>query len=182
MWERLFRRAGVALSMTEGFHPKPRISFPSALAVGIAGLDELVEVDLAEPHTTESLRTAIEPQLPTGMYVGAIDFLPSPAGKAQVFRVTFEIQIPSERQAALAKQIEWLLVQASLPIQREGRAAPLDLRPLIAELGIVEGALQIRLQVDREGSARPREVLHSLEIADLESQGFYLIRTRVEVA
>ena len=33
-WERLFRRAGVALSMSEGFHPKPRMSFPSALAVG----------------------------------------------------------------------------------------------------------------------------------------------------
>jgi radical SAM-linked protein len=42
VWERLFRRAGVALSMTEGFHPKPRINFPSALAVGIAGMDELL--------------------------------------------------------------------------------------------------------------------------------------------
>ena len=36
-WERLFRRAGVPLGMTEGFHPKPRMNFPSALAVGIAG-------------------------------------------------------------------------------------------------------------------------------------------------
>src|SRR5215475_14275688 len=56
VWERLFRRAGVALSMTEGFHPKPRINFPSALAVGIAGLDELLEVDLSEEQTAESLQ------------------------------------------------------------------------------------------------------------------------------
>ena len=34
--ERWFRRAGVALRRSEGFHPKPRMSFPSALAVGIA--------------------------------------------------------------------------------------------------------------------------------------------------
>src|SRR5262245_66178950 len=73
VWERLFRRAGVAMSMTEGFHPKPRMNFPSALAVGIAGLEELVEVDLAEEHTAESLRAMIEPQLPPGMTVGAIE-------------------------------------------------------------------------------------------------------------
>ncbi len=69
VWERLFRRAGVALSMTEGFHPKPRINFPSALAVGIAGLDELLEVDLAEQHTADSLQAAIQPELPPGMRV-----------------------------------------------------------------------------------------------------------------
>ena len=32
--ERLFRRAGLQLGMSEGFHPKPRMSFPSALNVG----------------------------------------------------------------------------------------------------------------------------------------------------
>jgi len=48
LWERMFRRAGVRLSMSEGFHPKPRISFPSALALGVEGLDEVVEVDLAD--------------------------------------------------------------------------------------------------------------------------------------
>ena len=34
LWERLVRRAALKLSMTEGFHPKPRIGFPSALALG----------------------------------------------------------------------------------------------------------------------------------------------------
>src|SRR5262245_60785641 len=75
VWERLFRRAGVALSMTEGFHPKPRINFPSALAVGIAGLDELVEIDLAEEMTAEALRAAIEPELAPGMFLGGIEIL-----------------------------------------------------------------------------------------------------------
>ncbi len=71
VWERLFRRAGVALSMTEGFHPKPRMNFPSALAVGIAGLDELLEVDFAEEYTADSLRAIIAGQLPPGMTLGA---------------------------------------------------------------------------------------------------------------
>ena len=186
VWERLFRRAGVALSMTEGFHPKPRINFPSALAVGIAGLDELVEVDLAEQHTAESLQAAIQPELPPGMNVGAIDVFETPDHKAQVTYVTFEVAIPQGRHAALAERMAWLLEQSSLCIEREGRKTPLDLRSFVADLTLQGrdsdcGSLQMRLRVDREGSARPREVLQALEIEDLEFEGCFLTRTRVEV-
>jgi radical SAM-linked protein len=180
LWERLFRRAGVVLSMTEGFHPKPRINFPSALAVGIAGLDELLEVDLAEERSADSLGQAIAAQLPEGMSIKEIEMLPAPDHKAQVTFVMFEMPMPAHRYEKLGQKIEWLLAQDSLPIQREGRKNPLDLRPLIANLRLGDGVLQIRLRVDREGSARPREVLKALEIEDLEYEGFFLTRTRVE--
>lgn len=180
LWERLFRRAGVVLSMTEGFHPKPRINFPSALAVGIAGLDELLEVDLAEERSADSLSQAIATQLPEGMSVKSIEMLPAPDRKAQVTFVTFEMPMPPHRCEKLGQKIEWLLAQESLPIQRDGRKNPLDLRPLIANLYLADGVLQMRLRVDREGSARPREVLKALEIEDLEYEGFFLTRTRVE--
>jgi radical SAM-linked protein len=181
VWERLFRRAGVNLSMTEGFHPKPRINFPSALAVGVAGLDELIEIDLAEVHTAESLRTAVEPQLPPGMVLGPIEVLPAPDRKAQVKFVTFEIEIPAEQQPALANRIAWLLAQSTVCVEREGRKAPLDLRPLIDSLALEGNTFRMRLRVDREGSARPREVLAALEVANLEYEGFFLTRTKVEV-
>jgi radical SAM-linked protein len=60
-WERLIRRAGLPLSMTEGFHPKPRMNFPSALAVGITGLDEVVELELCEERTAEELLEHLPP-------------------------------------------------------------------------------------------------------------------------
>ncbi len=44
--ERLFRRADVAVRQSEGFHPKPRFMFPSALGLGITGSDEVFDVDL----------------------------------------------------------------------------------------------------------------------------------------
>ena len=55
-FERWFRRAGLKLSMTEGFHPKPRMNFLAPLALGIEGLDEVLECDLAEHVTAEGLR------------------------------------------------------------------------------------------------------------------------------
>jgi radical SAM-linked protein len=182
LWERLFRRAGVSLSMTEGFHPKPRMNFPSALAVGIAGTDEMLEVDLAADYSADSLRSIIAPELPPGMTLGEIEVLPAPDRKAQAKSVTFEVAIPTGRRESLARRIEEVLQSESLPIEREGRKTPLDLRPLIGELSVTaDGVLQMRLIVDREGSARPREVLESLGVADLEYEGFFLTRTKVEV-
>lgn len=169
------------MSMTEGFHPKPRMNFPSALAVGVAGLEELLEVDFAENYTEEALRNLIGPQLPPGIELGEIEILPAPDRKANVTSVTFEMEIPDAQQSALQTRIAWLLAQSTVCIEREGRKAPLDLRPLIDSL-ILEGkTFRMRLLVDREGSARPREVLAALEVADLEYEGFFLTRTKVEV-
>ncbi|HEY2880896.1 MAG TPA: TIGR03936 family radical SAM-associated protein [Pirellulales bacterium] len=181
VWERLFRRAGVLLSMTEGFHPKPRINFPSALAVGIAGTDELVEVDFAALYTAEALREIIAPELPPGMALGAIEILPGLDHKAQVKHVTFTLEIPPPRQPALAERLVWLMAHTSLLITREGRTKPLDLRPLIDRITLENDTLHLRLRVDREGSARPREVLDALQIADLEFEGYFLTRTSVEI-
>ncbi len=180
-WERLLRRAGVPLSMSEGFHPKPRMNFPSALAVGIAGLNEVVEVDLSEAWTAEQLGAALAPQLPPGLVLRTITLMPLEAGKAQAVGVDFAVTIPLERQAVTAERIAWLLGQATYPIEREGRSAPLDLRPLIEQLKIADGVLQMRLRVDRQGSARPREILAAIGLDDLEAAGGELTRTHVEI-
>jgi radical SAM-linked protein len=186
LWERLFRRAGLPLSMTEGFHPKPRIHFPSALAVGIAGSDELLEVDFAEPITAQMLRESIVAQAPPGMTIGEIEVLPAPDRKAQASHVTFEIGVPTESLDTLRERIRWLLDQTTFSISREGRKAELDLRPLIADLQLNNtvlnnAVLQMRLRVENEGSARPREVLAALNIESIEYEGFFLTRTRVEM-
>ena len=45
-FERALRRTGLPLRMSEGFNPRPRLSFPAALPVGIEGLNEIMEFDL----------------------------------------------------------------------------------------------------------------------------------------
>ena len=47
LFERAFRRTGLPLRMTEGYNPHPVISFPTALALGIESLDEVVEFELS---------------------------------------------------------------------------------------------------------------------------------------
>ena len=62
--ERVFRRAGLPLAMSQGFHPKPRMTFPLALAVGIEGIDEVMELELAESYTAEEVLGRLSPHAP----------------------------------------------------------------------------------------------------------------------
>jgi radical SAM-linked protein len=181
-WERLFRRAGVPLCMTEGFHPKPKMMFPSALAVGIEGLDEVLEVELPAEYEPAELLTAIRSQAPPGLIIHGVEPLPETAGKTRLHGMTFTVEVPLEQRSEVAGRVEWLLQQASCPVVREGRAAPLDLRRLIEALSLDQGTLCMRLRVDGDGSARPREVLAAVGLADVESQGVVLRRTGVELS
>jgi radical SAM-linked protein len=179
--ERLFRRAGLALSMSEGFHPKPRMSFPSALAVGVTGLDEVLELELTDTPAPEALLSILAPLSPPGLVLSAAEALPEGTKKAQVRRVAYKLPVPPDRRAAAEEAIARLLAESSHVVTREEGRAPIDLRPLIDELALIDGVLVIGVRATTEGSARPREVLAALGLADLEQQGLTLTRTRVEV-
>lgn len=156
------------------------MTFPLALAVGIEGVDEVMEVELAERYDAEELRQRLSPHAPPGLAFRTIEVLPDGTGKAQVRSASYEAEIPSPCDTALAGRIERLLAADSWVIDRVNRAS-IDLRPLLLELAIHEGVLRMRLRVDIHGSVGPRDVLAVLGLNDLEPQGFRLRRTAVEI-
>jgi radical SAM-linked protein len=179
--ERLFRRAGLALSFSEGFHPKPRMTFPLALAVGIEGVDEVMEFELAETITAEELSRRISPLAPPGLVFRVIEVLPEGSKKASVQTVSYEAPVPAPDRVGLGERIERLLSASSWPIERARGRAAIDLRPLISELAMIDDVLKMRLRVDSRGSVGPREVLAALNLSDIERQGSHLRRTAVEI-
>ena len=96
-FERLFRRARLPLAMSEGFHPKPQMSFPSALAVGIRGLDEVMEVRLAQEMTAESVEDRLAAHVPAGLVLTDVSVVEPQQKKPQVVSMTYEMPIPQER-------------------------------------------------------------------------------------
>jgi len=179
--ERVFRRAGLKLSFSEGFHPKPRMTFPLALAVGIEGVDEVMEFELAEQYSAEELLRRLAPQAPPGLQFHAVETLPEGARKAQVHGAAYEVAIPAPCPKALGRRIEALLAAETWPIDRGPGRSPIDLRQSIVNLTMDGGRLSMRLGVDRRGTAGPRDVLAALGLADIEHQGAILRRTAVEV-
>jgi len=83
---RLFRRGGLELSKSEGFHPKPRFSVPSALAVGLGGAGEVVELELAKDMKADEILAAVQPHCPEGLAILAAEMLPQGTAKAREAR------------------------------------------------------------------------------------------------
>jgi hypothetical protein len=196
-WERTFRRAQVPVRMSEGFHPKPRMVFASALAMGVVGADEVLDVELAEPHSADGLVSALAARLPAGLAIQSLELLPEDAPKARVEQVTFELEVPPERRAALAERLrDWVPETgdrnsaagepaACDPAARDPSESGLPGRDpwaFVDEIEQVDGILRFTSRVTSQGTTRPRELLAWLGLADLDEQSHYLTRTKVELA
>lgn len=180
--ERLFRRAGVRPAYSQGFHPKPRFNFPSALALGIEGVHEVLEVELAEAMTGEELAARLASHAVPGLVIRSIEPLPPSAPPARVKRVVYCLEVPAERRAALQARLREVASSPSFPVHRPAKGKTFELREWVEELALEGGVLRMSLRVDPQGSLHPREVLAVLGLEDLESQGIPLVRADVELA
>jgi radical SAM-linked protein len=179
-WERLFRRAGIPLARSAGFHPKPKMQFPSALALGIEGLDEVVDVQIDSDASAERLLALLSPRAPAGLVITTVEVVPN-QGAAQVRAVAYELPIPSERESRVQERLDELLAAPTLAIDRGRDRKPLDLAALLVEARLVDGVLRLRMRVTREGSIPVSDLLAVLGVDDLLRQGRHLTRTAVEL-
>ena len=87
MWERAFRGSISPWRCTEGFSPRPKLSFGLALSTGHESLGEYLDVELrqeaAPPSTSRTCRRCSTPALPHGVDVQAIRVLAGPVTSLQ---------------------------------------------------------------------------------------------------
>ena len=157
------------------------MSFPAALAVGIAGTHELVEIELVASRAAESLTAALAPHCPAGLDLLEVEVMPPGSKKARVVSLSFEIAVPEARHAAVGERIDALLAAEQYLSQRDDDSPPVDLRPALDQLTLEAGSLRMRLRANAEGGARPRAVLEALGLDDLLAEGSHLTRTAIEL-
>jgi radical SAM-linked protein len=169
---RAARRAHLPVRLTEGFNPRPRIVFPVALEVGIASLDEVVEIEFSKCLPIEDIAARLSSAFPPGLTIKAVKELEAQrAGQVPTlirYRLHLQeagIHIPPEAPAQL-------LAQATLPFQRprEKHIQNVDLRPALGDIRVDEaGDLIVDVRPAARGSVRPLEVLSLLTQQPLDS-------------
>jgi radical SAM-linked protein len=179
--ERWFRRAALPLARSEGFHPKPRMSFPLALALGIEGTDEVMELELREPLGGEEIARRLAPCAPPGLGVRSVEVLAEGRKKARVRSVTYEARLDRSAGEGLAARIERLLGAAAWPVERPGGRGRVDLRADLEALAWDGRTLSMRLRADGPRRAGPRDVLAALGLEDPQHEAVRLVRTAVEI-
>jgi radical SAM-linked protein len=185
--ERLLRRAAIPVAVTQGFSPRPKITFALAMGLGIEGLGEVVDLELTEPHDPGELMGRLAAASPPGLeWLEARALEPSAPAPRPAW-AEYEIPVPEARRAPVAQALEVLLLSESRIVTRrrpdKRREVEFDMRPLLLDASLTAGgSLRVRLKASPDGSVRPEEVLEALGARDLLDGGAFLTRTRVELA
>jgi radical SAM family uncharacterized protein/radical SAM-linked protein len=180
---RVFRRAGVALAYSRGFHPKPILALSPALPLGITSLGEVLDIAivLGDPVEPGALCEELTKASPQGLrFVEARVLGPTDAAVGRVLRASrWLVAFPSAEVAAeaLAARVEALLASTTAEVdrEREHETTRLDVRPFVELAGVApsdraavagvagdESVLELRLAVVGSGGARPVDVAHWL--------------------
>jgi radical SAM-linked protein len=82
MVKRSFRSAGLELAMSQGFHPQPKLSFMTALPVGVASLDECIFFSLRKFWTIQDISEKLV--FPVGLSLVSVKICPPNRPKPKV--------------------------------------------------------------------------------------------------
>jgi radical SAM-linked protein len=179
--ERMLRRADLPFKSTAGFHPTPRLVFALSLPLGVAGLDEVVEIEFTRALEADEVFARLQAQAPAGLAFARVAVVPMNA-TATPRRVVYRLELPPERAAAVAERCAELMAEPKVWVDRL-RPGPkrLNIRPYFRSLGVTGGALAMDLWVTQTGTARSDELLKLLGAADLPDAGAVVERTTVEL-
>ncbi len=180
VFERAIRRANIPISMSKGFNPHPKMSIPMALGVGIAGKEEILELELQETMSVEPLVDRLGKQLPREIQILSTEAIPS-SPKSQVCNVTYEV-VFKEPGILKTLKVNEFLQQPSVIVNRikDGNQKQFDIRPSIQDAAITQTSLIFTIKTTPEGLARPEEVLHAL-LVDEKKELFEITRTKVNL-
>ena len=166
MWERALRRARLPVAYTEGFSPRPKLSFGLALPTGCESNAEYLDVALREPVAPGEVTSTFSSLLPVGVDVVAAQVLPEGAGSLQeeVTSCRWEIDVPQMDPDSLAAVIARVLGAEVLSVTRERKGRPVtdDLRPSVLGLSSAgpcgTGTLLVAELGTRPRGVRPAEL------------------------
>jgi uncharacterized protein (DUF2344 family) len=184
MWERAFRRVQLPLAYSEGFSPRPRVSFGLALSTGHESLAEYLDVELTgldgtgmegaglDPAThglgagLDGLAVRLSEALPVGVDATAVALLEAgtPSLQEEVSSCTWQWTVAAAdgdravEPAWVSSRIDAVLAASELIVtrNRKGKDSVEDVRP---------GILSLEMERLAEGEGQAEGVVLSAELA-----------------
>jgi len=160
--ERALRRARLPMAMSEGHNPRPRISIPMPLSVGISGRSEVADVGLCEWMRPEEVRARLQEQFPEGIRVESAEVTrPHPDRRP----AELAYLVPLLPGHTLSEQkVQQFLASETAVVERERKdgTRQVEVRQFVKALRLDGETLRMLVRYTQAGTARPEEVLEAL--------------------
>ena len=163
VFERAIRRAEIPIRMSQGFNPRPKMSFPTALALGIEGVDEIVDLELSHWIAPQKILEHLQEHLPPDLKITSVEPV-ALKSHSKVEELVYRIEGHPVKKIT-EKEITGFLAKKEFRVSRDrkGRRKLLNIRSSIVSITQQEDdVLLLRLRPAIEGTARPDEVLEAL--------------------
>jgi len=176
IWERALRRVGVAVAYSQGFSPRPKLSFGLALSTGHESEAEFLDLELSDEDGDWTavrgvdLAARLTAALPVGLDVVAV----APVEKGDslqqaVTSCTWAIEVDDIDREYMDAWVAGVLSREEIVVERERKGKPVveDLRPHVLALdvtGTTETGIRLSADLGTQPRAlRPTELLAAMD-------------------
>ncbi|MEJ2657452.1 MAG: TIGR03960 family B12-binding radical SAM protein [Desulfobacterales bacterium] len=161
---RAIRRADIPVKYSEGFHPKPNISFNDPLPIGIEGLNENFYLYVHGSVKPSTLVEKLNRNLPDGLHILACQPVRKNPSYKSFDPVNYMVTL--KNGYFNETKIKHFLDQAEFifsRINRKGKSRNIDLKKMVFNLTLLApNTLKITLKTEPGKTVRPFEVVNKI--------------------
>jgi radical SAM-linked protein len=181
VFQRALRRAQIRVRFTQGFHPKPKVSFGPPMPVGYESDHEMLDAEIPGAPDLPSLVDRLNRQLPEGLrvhearQVGRKDASVFSAIRSMTYRIhgfLLPEDAESRVRAFLGRESE---IMEQL---RKGKIRTVEIRTQVESMVIGNDGVEVVLRSRKEGGAKPGEILaHVLGLDEDARESLRVLKT-----
>ena len=150
LMQRAFKRAGLPLTHTQGFNPRPSVSIALPLSVGVESVCELLDFDLeGDLPPMETIQTSLNAALVPGITVRQVYMDGRKIRDLALLRCRLGLEYDGGIPAGATDAIVTLFARESLMVEKKSKNGirEQDIRPMIRELSVAQtGEKELRVE------------------------------------
>ncbi len=161
---RAIQRAGIPVKFSEGFHPKPKISFEDPLPIGLESLNEIFYLSVRGDVKPKNIIDRLNKHLPRGLSVFHCQLAPAKslckASMSSTYMVTKKDGFFDAKELkCFAKRRELVVTRAG----PKGKIKTIDLKKMVLNIKLfAPNKLQMTLRTEPGRTVRPFEVIEKI--------------------
>jgi radical SAM-linked protein len=162
-FERACRRAKIEVAHSQGFNPRPKLSFSPPLKLGYTSEAEYVDIQVYEKSAIH-IRDKLNSNLPDGIEILKIITVNPPIPSLMASINAMEYQINVADQEISKSSINQFLDDSEIPVSRKvkGKIKTIDIRPYIESIEKKDCILIVHTRMIEGRTARMDEVISQL--------------------
>ena len=150
LFQRAFKRAGLPLTHTQGFNPRPSVSIALPLSVGVESRCELLDFDLDGVSVScEEICKKLNEALVEGVRVRQVYEDGAKIKHLALLRSVLTLEYDAGVPAGAAQAIENMLSQSSLFVEKKGKNGIVDqdIIPMLRDFSVTAGEREVIIEV-----------------------------------